>query len=379
MEEVVFSVKLLVLIAQSAASFSELIDCLLHLVSLESAKHCRGRSWALKTSLCAVHVVALQRQKLVLQLIVFFHGLAQLELLVSELVLEPLHLLNGLLLRKGCLLKLPLHVLLLKRSLVVHRDFVELHAKLHDKLVLSHCLVLNLSQLLVTITQLCLQVLQLDLELVVHSLDLFVLAAMLLRKSGHVRLELLDQVLLVAELLLHHLKLLFVLPHRGVIFCRYLQFDILLLKRLDLLVQVIELGLVFLYLFLVLGDPLLVLGLKLELVLLQLLNLLFPLVVTLGFQELNLGLQLLNDIVLLLQLHVDHTLRVEVAALVPVDSRDQVSRDVPSRSDGAAKRRVLAVRAVSPTLASDLVKLVDVVGLAVIGLRLAHCLGSGRA
>ena len=86
------------------------------------------------------------------------------------------------------------------------------------------------------------------------------LRLMLLSKGGHVRLKLLNELLFITELLLHHLELLLVLLQVRVVFGRHLQFDVLLLKLLDLLVQIIELGLILLDLVLVLVDPLLILG-----------------------------------------------------------------------------------------------------------------------
>jgi len=179
--------------------------------------------------------------------------------------------------------------------------------------------------LLIAISKLCLQVLQLDLELVVDSHDLIMLALVLLGERSHMRLELLDQVLLVSQLLLHHLKLLLVLSHARVVLRSYLQFDVLLLQLLDLPVKVVKFSLVFLYFFLIFGDPLLVLCRQFQLIFFKLLDLLFPLVITLALEQLNLSLKLLDHIVFLLELHVDHALGCEVTAIVTIDSRDQIN------------------------------------------------------
>ena len=72
-------------------------------------------------------------------------------------------------------------------------------------------------------------------------------------------LELLNQLLLVSQLLLYHVKLFHTLLERSVILGRHLQFDVIFLQLLDLLVEVGEFSLVLLDLLLVLGNPLLVL------------------------------------------------------------------------------------------------------------------------
>jgi len=74
--------------------------------------------------------------------------------------------------------------------------------------VFSDNLVLCLFQLLVTIPDLGLEVGNLDLQLVINSLHLRDLSAVLLCYAGKMALKLLNQLLLVFQLLLHHIKLL---------------------------------------------------------------------------------------------------------------------------------------------------------------------------
>ena len=107
-----------------------------------------------------------------------------------------------------------------------------------------------------------------------------------------------------------------------IILCSHLQFDIDLLKLLDLLVKVSEFCLIPLYFLFILGNPLLVLDYQVCLVLLKLLDLSPPLGVTLRLQEFNLGLQLFNCVIFLLKLHVMESFIIqEVATLVTINCR----------------------------------------------------------
>ena len=63
--------------------------------------------------------------------------------------------------------------------------------------------------------------------------------------------KVLNQLNLVLQLLLHHLKLFFGQLEGLIALCSHFQFDIILLQLLDLLVQVGELGFIFLNLFLI--------------------------------------------------------------------------------------------------------------------------------
>ena len=132
------------------------------------------------------------------------------------------------------------------------------------------------------------------------------------------------------------------LLYTRIILCCNLQFDILFLKLLDLLVQVIKLCLILLNFLFVLRNPLLVLGRKFTLLLLQFLDLALPLVVSLVFEELNLVLELLNHFFLLLQLPVMHASRREVAALTSADSRYQILRIIAARCDCVRSCQVVA-------------------------------------
>lgn len=84
---------------------------------------------------------------------------------------------------------------------------LELHPELHDLLVLSDELVLRLLQLLVSIADLVLQVRNLHLKLVIDGLHLGDLLSMGVGKLREMTLELLDQLLLILQLLLYHVKL----------------------------------------------------------------------------------------------------------------------------------------------------------------------------
>ena len=191
-------------------------------------------------------------------------------------------------------------------------------------LILRDDLVLSLLKLEVPVTYLSLQVLHFNFELVVDGLNLLDLSAVLVLHARQVGLKLFNQFLLVAQLLLHHFELLCRLLQVRVILGCYLQFDILFLKLLDLFVQVVKLSLVLLNLLFILGDPLFILGSQLEFVFFKLLYMLLPLVVPLALQEFDLGLELLDNVVFLLKLHVVEALRREVAALVAIDGRDQI-------------------------------------------------------
>ena len=211
---------------------------------------------------------------------------------------------------------------MLERVFLVHRHFINLHAQLHDFLILGHDLILSLLKLLISIVKLSLQVLQFHFELIVNSHSLIVRCLMLLGEGSHGSSKLLNQILLVAQLIFDHLQFLFILLQVRIIFRRYLQFDVILLKLLNLLVQVVKLGLVLLDFILILGYPLFVLSHQFKFVLFELLNLFFPLVVSLTFEQLDLSLELLNHIFLLLQLHVVVALICKVTAVIAVDSRN---------------------------------------------------------
>ena len=133
-------------------------------------------------------------------------------------------------------------------------------------------------------------------------------------------LKLLDELLLVPQLLLRHFKLVLVLLQGGVVLGSHLKLDVVFLELFDLRVQVIELGFVLLDLLFVLCDPLLVLGSQLDLIFFKLLDLTLPLIVALALQQLYLGFELLDDVVLLIELDaVDPLGRGEVAGLVTVE------------------------------------------------------------
>ena len=139
-EEVVLRIQLLLLGPDAAAPLTQLIDRLLHLLSLElvQATACLASGWTAWLFL----IVALDFKELILQAIVLFVGSTRLSLLLGELVLEPLDFLLGLLLGELGLLDVPLEALLqLEAALLVHGPFtvlleLEVHAQLHDLLVL---------------------------------------------------------------------------------------------------------------------------------------------------------------------------------------------------------------------------------------------------
>ena len=138
-EEVVLSVKLLLLGSDAAAPLTQLIDSLLHLLSLELMQATGlASSWTAWLLL----IVALDLKKLVLQAIVFFVGSTRLSLLLRELVLEPLDLFLGFFLGELGLLNVSFEAFLkLKAALFFHRLFtvllkLEVHAQLHDLLFL---------------------------------------------------------------------------------------------------------------------------------------------------------------------------------------------------------------------------------------------------
>ena len=196
MEEVVLSVKLLIVITQATAPLAKLLDCLLHLVTLICTQGLVALHWAALITLC-VSETALEFEQLVLKFVIFSISFSDLCFLSGELALEPLNLLKRFLLCKRSLLKLLFHVLLLEAVFLVHGHLIKLHSQLHDELVLRHNLMLSFLKLHVPITELCFEVLQFHLDLVVHGLDLVVLGLMLLSQLGHVRLEVLYQFLLV--------------------------------------------------------------------------------------------------------------------------------------------------------------------------------------
>ena len=139
-EEVVLRIQLLLLGPDAAAPLTQLINRLLHLLSLElmQATACLASGWTAWLFL----IVALDFKELILQAIVLFVGSTRLSLLLGELVLEPLDFLLGLLLGELGLLDVPLEALLqLEAALLVHGPFtvlleLEVHAQLHDLLVL---------------------------------------------------------------------------------------------------------------------------------------------------------------------------------------------------------------------------------------------------
>lgn len=94
--------------------------------------------------------------------------------------------------------------------------------------------------------------------------------------------------------------------------------------------QVIELGLVLLYLGLILGDPLLVLGCELGVLLFELLDLPLPLVVPLVLKKLNLVFELLYNFFFLLKLPIDHAIRSKIARFAPTYSSDEILRIIAS-------------------------------------------------
>ena len=91
---------------------------------------------------------------------------------------------------------------------------------------------------------------------------------MLLSHCCHVTIELLNKILFVTNLLFDHIELLLHLLLTCVILCSDFQFDIDLLKLLNLLVKVIEFCLVPLYFIFILRNPFLVFHHQLCLVLL---------------------------------------------------------------------------------------------------------------
>ena len=134
-------------------------------------------------------------------------------------------------------------------------------------------------------------------------------------------IKLLYKILFVPDLIFDHIELFLHLLLICIILCSDFQFDIDLLKLLNLLVKVIEFCLVSLYFFFILCDPFLVFDYQLGLVLLKLFNLSSPLGVTLRLQKLNLGPQLFNLVVFLLKLHVMDSFIQEVAAVVTFNCR----------------------------------------------------------
>ena len=325
MEEIVFSIELNFFFTQRAAPLSELFDSLLHLVALIRTETLTR--WRARRSV-SIRVATLELEKLVLKLIVLFISLFQLGLVRWDLSFKPINLFGCLLFCQWCFFVFSLHIFLLERTLLVHGDFIELHAELHNQLFLYHKLVLRLLQLSVPITKLSLTIAQLHLQLIIDSLNLIVLRLVLLSQSGHVGFELLNELLFISELIFDHLKLFFVLLCAGVVFGWHLQFDVFLLQLLYLLVQVIELRLILLDLVFILVDPLLILSCQLYLVLFEFFYLPLPFIVTLAFQKLNLSFELLNHIIFLLQLHIMETLGGKVTAVIPINSREQVNRVV---------------------------------------------------
>ena len=94
-------------------------------------------------------------------------------------------------------------------------------------------------------------------------------------------IKLLYKILFVTDLIFDHIELFLHLLLICIILCSDFQFDIDLLKLLNLLVKVIEFCLVSLYFFFILCDPFLVFDYQLGLVLLKLFNLSSPLGVAL--------------------------------------------------------------------------------------------------
>ena len=131
-------------------------------------------------------------------------------------------------------------------------------------------------------------------------------------------LKLLHELLLLMQLLLDHIQIFCMLLLGIVILSRHFELDIIFLQLLDLLVEVVELGLVLLDFLLVLGDPFLVFGGKFDFIFFQLLDLSFPLIVAFRLKQLNLSLQLLNNVVFLIELHRVEPLSCKVTALVAI-------------------------------------------------------------
>ena len=131
-------------------------------------------------------------------------------------------------------------------------------------------------------------------------------------------LKLLYQLLLLMQLLLDHIQIFCMLLLGIVILSRHFELDIIFLQLLDLLVEVVKLGLVLFDFLLVLGDPFLVFGGKFDFIFFQLFNLSFPLIVAFRLKQFNLSLQLLDNVVFLIQLHRVESLSCEVTALVAI-------------------------------------------------------------
>jgi len=210
-EEVVLRVQLLIFISKLAAPLTQLIDGLLHLATLVLLKAALGRVQAHALTL-PIHVVGFEFEQLVLQTVVFFVRRLYFRLRVSELAFEPDDLLLCLLLLQLGLLAVTLHILLLKRPLLVNGQLVlahfQLHSELHDLLVLRYHLVLGLLQLLVSVAYLRLEVHHSHLQLVVDGLHLCNLGRVLVCKARQVAFELLDELLLVPQLVLDHVQVL---------------------------------------------------------------------------------------------------------------------------------------------------------------------------
>ena len=160
-EEVVLGVQLLLLSPDTTAPLAQLIYRLLHLLALELMQATGlTSSWTLRLLL----IIALDLEKLLLQAIVLFVSSARLSLLLSKLILEPLDLLLGLFLSELSLLSVPLKAFLkLKAALLVKGLFavlleLEVHAQLHNLLVLLQDLLDGLLKLGRSITRRDLQI-----------------------------------------------------------------------------------------------------------------------------------------------------------------------------------------------------------------------------
>lgn len=232
-EEVILSVQLLLLGPDAAAPLTQLIDRLLHLLSLElmQATACLASGWTAWLLL----IVALDLKELVLQAIILFVGSTRLSLLLGELVLEPLDFLLGLLLGELGLLDVPLEALLqLEAALLVHGPFtvlleLKVHAQLHDLLILLQELFDGLLKLDGPITRLYLQIDHLRLNLVVSGLHLHCLSQVLLSQASVMVFKVLNKLILILQLLLDHLKLFFGQLERCVALRSHFQFDVILL------------------------------------------------------------------------------------------------------------------------------------------------------
>lgn len=154
------------------------------------------------------------------------------------------------------LLTIFFHCLVLVHLLQVDGKLLSAHFKfhfqLHDQFVLLNDLLLRLLQLLVSVAYLQLNVGVSQFKLVVDGLHFVNLNGVLGIELIHVLLELIDQLLLVVQLLLEHLQIFFALHHAPIVLRRHFELQVSFLQFFDLIVQVVEFGLVLLNFFLVL-------------------------------------------------------------------------------------------------------------------------------